>query len=229
MLAMQRMMDSVANNLANASTTGYKRDVLVFNDSFWQAVYGGKNDSLIGAVSAGPDAPYQATSFEVGSMRTTGSPLDIALSQPNQMFAVRAPSGVLYSRNGSFHVDNQGVLVNVDGLPVLDESKNPIQLPPGQVQIEPNGSILSGGQEVAKLGIYEGAFSKAGSNLYSGANVKPVADPDLHWKTLEDSNVNTIESMIEMITLGRSFEMAQKSIQSQDEQTQKLIESLQNR
>lgn len=230
MLAAQRSMDVVANNLANASTTGFKRDVLAFRNSLMQEVQSGEDGLLVvGANGEGPDTPIQRTSFGQGALRTTGGPLDVALTTGEGMFALQTPQGVQYTRNGSFHLNTEGVLVSAEGFPVLDEARNPIQVPEGAVEIMANGEIAAGGLPAGKIGVFTGVFSKQGTNLYAGAGVDPMPEPSMAWKTLEDSNVNPIEAMIEMITLGRTFEMAQKNIQTQDEMAQKLIQSLENR
>lgn len=250
MLSAQRMMDVVANNLANVSTNGFKRDQLGFNDTLIQQLKGGDGE-LVGGIGIGPNQSGEHTSFEPGSIQSTGNALDVAIhrtyrpdpSDPNKqvpedgMFAVQTPNGIRFTRDGAFHLDETGTLVNGEGLAILDVGRNPIQISQGaaDIAISTSGEIsarLPGTNEhvmMGELGVFRGTFVKEGANLFSGSNVAPIESPSVQSKALEGSNVNPIQEMVQMISLGRAFEMAQKSIQSQDELAQKLIQSLQDR
>jgi len=231
MVNSEQWLDTVSNNLANASTTGFKRDGMSFQATLQQVATG----NTVGSISSGTvvASPFSTTN-ELGPMATTGNPLDVAIKTPGAMLAVRDSNGqVSYTRDGSLTLDPERNLVTQSGLKVLDENKNPIQIPVGQISISDTGAITasSGGSttSVGKLGAFTGSFLKAGNNLYSdptGASASPVANPDFAPGTLEGSNVNPVEAMLDLIKIGRSYELQQKSITSEDQLTQKLFSTI---
>lgn len=229
MLAGQKGLDVIANNLANVSTTGFKRDELVFADAYVREMrLAGGRGALIGSLGSGTKLVAEYTIFEEGPINPTGNPLDIAIDSAKGLLAVQTPQGIRYTRDGSLQLDKDRRLVTRDGYPVLDDRNSPIELPEGQIEILADGRVVSAGQEVGRIGLFEGTFNKAGGNLFSGS-ASPVDEVSLKVGALEGSNVNAVEAMIEMIGVNRSFEMAQKSLIQQDELTQRLIQSLQDR
>lgn len=160
-----------------------------------------------------------------GSITQTGNPLDVAIEGPG-MFQVQAPNGVMYTRSGSFKISPTRELTTSDGLAVLDNAGRPIDLAKGEVAIDAEGNVMVDGKATAKLQIYSGSFKKEGANLFSAPDAQPKPDFVLHESSIEGSNVNVIQAMADLIKLGRNFELSQKSIQTQDDMTQKLIQSL---
>ncbi len=229
MLATQKLMDVMANNLANVSTTGFKRDGITFTDALEQEMRSGGNGQVLGTLGTGTTEGKEFTIFDVGPTQITGRPLDMMINEPQGMFAVQTPQGVRYTRDGSFVLDNQRQLVTTDGFPVLDSRQQPITIPEGQVSINETGDISVAGSTVGTVGIYNGSFLKEGGNLYSSPNGAPLAGATMKPEALEGSNVNPIDSMIQMIQVGRSFDLSQKTIQQQDDLTQRLIQSLSTR
>lgn len=232
MIGTQKEMDIISNNLANLSTNGFKRDGIAFSDTMEREIYGngGLGDKL-GTLGAGPTQARQYTVFEIGPITGTGNALDVAINSQDGAFAVQGKDGVIhYTRNGSFALNQDRQLVTKTGLPVLDDSGREISLPEGVVSISTDGTISVGDEEVAKLGVYSGNFNKVGNNLFEvRGEAKQVEKADLRTRALEGSNVNSIEVMVQLISLNRNFEMAQKSIQQQDSLTQRLIQSLQEK
>lgn len=230
MLASQKWLDVVSNNLANVSTNGFKRDELAFADAYVREMRtAGGAGRTIGSLGSGATLVSQYTVFEQGPVTATGNPLDLAITADNALFAVQTPQGTRYTRDGAFALDSERQLVTKQGYPVLDDSGSPISLPEGEFSISASGAILSEGQEVARIGVYSGTFRKAGGSLYEGSNAEAISEPSLSPGAIEGSNVNAVEAMIQMISVNRSFELAQKSITQQDELTQRLISSLQDR
>jgi flagellar basal-body rod protein FlgF len=230
MVAAQRWMDVTANNLANASTNGFKRDGLVFNDAMERelAASGGFGTRL-GSLGVGATPQGEYTVFEGGPVTATGNPLDMAIEGDKGMFAVRTPGGVRYTRDGSFSLNANRELVTKNGHQVLDERLEPITLPAGKLDVSNEGALSIDGKAAGTIGIFEGTFTKEGDNLYSAVSAKKAESGGVRTHAIEGSNVNAVEAMISMITLSRSFELAQKSITQQDELTQRLIQSLQDR
>ena len=227
-MAATRWMDTITNNLANASTTGFKADQVSFSDVFVREVYdNGGAGSYLGSVGTGPVEVGQFTRFDLGAAHQTSNPLDVALGSTQTMFSVKDANGdVRYTRDGSFQLDETRTLVNKTGLKVLDPRGQPITFKEqGEVSIEPDGTIMQGGSQIGKLGIFSGTFKKEGFNLYEAGNITASTDPKVQQGFLEGSNADAVSSMIDFIQVNRLFEMAQKSIQAQDEMTGKLIEN----
>lgn len=236
MAASQRLMDVLAGNLANASTTGFKQDGLAFDDMFRRQILGGAGlGASIGFLGSGSALYEQFTDMSMGSVKRTGNPLDVAFTGQPGMFGVQTPNGVAYTRDGAFAVavgsrPDELALVNKFGLPVLDGSQQPITFKKGEVKIDPSGQISVDGVAGPKIGMFTGNFQKSseGSGIFHSSDATPAdATVTIQQGALEGSNVNPIESMVTMIGIQRAFEMGQKTIQSQDEETQKLFSLLQ--
>ncbi|MBI1755740.1 MAG: flagellar hook-basal body protein [Fimbriimonas ginsengisoli] len=230
MIGAQRWLDVVANNLANVSTVGFKRDALSFADTVERELRaaGGLGQS-IGSIGAGADIDSQYTVMDEGPIESTGRPLDMAVEGPKGMFAVQTPNGLRYTRDGAFTLNAQSQIVDRAGNPVLDNRSLPITLPTGgEPVVSARGEIAVNGASVATLGIFDGAFMKEGENLYSSTNAS-AAEIAVRPRALEGSNVNAVASMIEMIQINRLYELAQRSVTQQDDLTQRLTQSLQNR
>jgi flagellar basal-body rod protein FlgF len=228
MRTSQRWLDMTANNLANVSTSGFKRDGLAFADAMERKVRSG--GVALGSLGSGAKVVEEFTIFEQGQILQTGRNLDVAINQPKGLFAVQmGPGSILYTRDGALAINAQGQLATKDGYPVLDRSLRPIDVRDGQIQISDDGTVMVDEQEAGKLALFGGTFRKAGSGMYTASEAKPIDDISLSPASLEGSNVNAIEEMIGLITIGRTFEMTQKSMQQQDELTQRLIQSLSDR
>lgn len=231
MLTSQRWLDVVANNLSNANTTGFKRDVVAFNDAFVRQLArdGGQGPS-IGSIGSGMTMRSEATIYDKGAIHRTNNPLDMAIETDRGMFAVETPNGVRYTRDGAFHLNAGGEVVTSAGDRLLDDQGRTIAIrDQGAIGVTRHGDLMVGGRQVATVGVYDGNFRKLGSNLYTSTDASPMArdDVDLAPNSLEGSNVNAIHSMTEMIALQRGFEMAQRSVMSEDEAAQRLIQSFQ--
>lgn len=227
-MAATRWMDTISNNLANASTNGFKADEVSFSDVFVKEVYeNGGSGSYLGSVGTGPVEVGEFTRFTLGPTHQTSNPLDLSLGSVQTMFSVQNSVGEKrYTRDGSFQMDENRNLVTRSGLKVLDDQGKAVQLgAKGEIKIAGDGTVMQGGQRVAKLAVYTGTFAKEGVNLCTASNVSQSAAPMIQQGFLEGSNADPVSSMIELIQVNRLFEMAQKSIQSQDEMTGKLIET----
>lgn len=232
MTALQRGMDVTANNLANTSTTGFKRDGLIFQDTLQREMYanGGFGQS-VGKLGAGAQAVEEYTIRENGAINLTNNPLDMAITSPTGMFAIKVGNETKYTRDGAFAIDEQRRLVTKNGYPVLDPSGDEITIPAGAIQVDDGGAISVGGAVIGQVGVFNlnanSAFIKEGENLFSATNgASAVDDSPIAASSLEASNVNAVESMLDMIKIGRLFELSQKNIQGQDELLQRLISSL---
>lgn len=237
MVAAQRAMDVTTNNLANASTVGFKRDALIFQDTLQREMYadGGRGPS-VGKLGSGAQAVEEYSVEDIGVITATHNALDMAINSPEGMFAVKTgPNETRYTRDGAFALDEQRRLVTKSGYPVLDKSGNEITIPQGDLHVDQGGQILVDGNPIAEVGVWvpnaNGKFTKEGDNLFrvTQQGAKALDESPIAAGSLEGSNVNSVESMLDMIKIGRLFELSQKSIQQQDDLLQRLIASLNER
>ena len=219
----------MANNLANVSTTAFKRDGVSFSDALEQEMRSGSTGQSLGTLGVGTTDGKEYTVFEPGPTQITGRPLDMSITSQEGMFAVQTPQGTRYTRDGAFVLNDQRQLVTTDGYPVLDDRQQPITIPEGTLGVNEAGEISVDGSSVGTLGIYKGAYIKEGGNLYSTPNATPLDGATIRPQSLEGSNVNPVEAMVQMIQVGRNFDLSQKTIQQQDDLSQRLIQSLSTR
>lgn len=199
----------IANNLANVNTVGFKRDK-VFHDVLTDAT-----------VSSGVDI-RETTVFDQGSVRETENPLDFALMGEG-FFTVQTEEGIRYTRNGHFKVDPDGMLVTEDGGTVMGET-GPIDAK-GTLAVNEKGDVYQNGALVDKLRIVTFGrpfpLKKAGNSMFSLQDERiaeiPVENPNVQQGIVEESNVNPIEEMVNMMTLYRYFEADQKALRTQDD------------
>lgn len=231
MVTAQQWMDVVSNNLANASTTGYKRDGLSFGDGLVREL--ANNAGLgqrIGSMGSGAVVKGIYTDFSSGLINATGNPLDLAINLPEGAFAVQTKAGLRYTRDGALQINPDRQLVTKSGNIVLNRQLQPITLPQGKVVVSEDGTIKVDDKVIDQVGVFDGVFHKEGGGVFTVENTPTLVDkPQIVAGSLESSNVNTIDEMIAMIRVNRAFELAQRSVQSQDDSTQRLISSLQGR
>jgi flagellar basal body rod protein FlgG len=227
MAASQRWLEITANNLANASTTGFKREAAVFNESLLRSMAeDGGRGRVLGELGSGPLEQATMIVFEAGAITKTGSPLDAAIRGAEGLFAVETDQGVRYTRSGAFAANQAGELATLQGFPVLDAQGQRIRLQPGDASIQADGTVISRGQRAGQIAVFWGSFKRFGEGLYESADAQPMPRADLVPGAIEQSNVNAIEEMVTMIKVNRAFEMAQRSITSHDESTGRLMEIL---
>jgi len=209
-------LDLLANNLANASTSGYKSDrefYSLFNSDY-------SDGGALGNTSTMPLVERKWTDFSQGLLQKTNNPLDLALSG-NGFFAVNGPSGALYTRNGSFQVSSSGVLSTPDGYAVMAQGGGTITLDPSSpVTVTPDGDVQQNGVSVGQLDLVmfpdTTVLAKQGNNYFRNGNasVTPAVatDIEVHQGQLESSNVNTPGSAVQLVGVMRQFETLQKAI-----------------
>ena len=227
-----RRLDVLNNNLANVNTPGFKGQVITAERREFDQTLANK---LV------PTEPYVKTDqqrspgvvnvkthtdFTQGPIQVTGNPLNAALNNANDFFAVNTPDGVQYTRAGNFTLRQDGSLVTPEGLLVLGDGGE-ITTTGGSVQITDNGSVLSDGQLVGRLQVVRFADTSnlervAGSRFaLTGGEAPPaVEDAQMTPAALEMSNVSAIESMVQLISANRGFELYTKSARTIDEMNQ---------
>lgn len=248
--AQQMRMSVISNNLANASTTGFKQGRAQFEDLLYQ------NVRQVGAQSSpstqlpsglmlgtGTRIVSTAKNFTQGNLVQTGNNLDLAIDGRG-FFQITLPSSqTAYTRDGSFHVDSTGQIVNSSGYPI----DPPITLPPGasSVTIDSSGNVnvvvppattptLVGTIQIADF-INPAGLQAIGGNLflYTGSSGSPITGTpgsagmgSISQGFLETSNVNVVEELVDMIETQRAYEMNSKAIATTDQMLQYVNNNL---
>lgn len=247
MNAQQMNLDTVANNLANASTTGFQERRMQFTDLLYEnQVMPGSASSSQTTVSSGLQVglgvrPASAEIIQTqGELQTTGNPLDVAI-QGAGFFQIELPTGEIgYTRAGSFHLDAQGNIVTPDGNPLQPT----ITIPPNatNISIGSDGTVtvtIPGQVQASTAGTIQiatfanpGGLNSVGNNIYlpttaSGdAIVGQAGGSDglgtLQQNSLEQSNVSVVEQFVQMIVAQRSYEANSRVVKAADEMMQQL-------
>jgi flagellar basal-body rod protein FlgG len=233
MSAQNRWQEVIAENLSAASVPGYKKQDVAFS-AFEAGMMPPTGPGAANHYSL-PHATSQ-TDYRQGDIRFTGAPTDMAIDGQG-FFEVQMPDGQsAYTRDGQFHVDNQGQLVTKEGYSVMGQG-GPIRLDraiQGEIHVSPTGEISKGTTPVGKLRIMTFADTSQIATIGGGwfvpadKTVQPqeVANPSVRQKFIEGSNTSTITEMTDLITSMRAFEANQKVIQTQDERMGKTIQEL---
>jgi flagellar basal-body rod protein FlgG len=226
MLAEQTRQDQLANDLANASTPGYKPDRSA-QESFGRMLLQNRaNGQAIGPLDMGARIVTTRTDLAAAPLQETGNDLDIAVDGEG-FLAVATPAGTRYTRDGQLVVDPSGGLATATGFKLLDDRGRPI--PVGNANdlvIGGDGTISRKGKTIARIGLVSLTNPvKQGDTLFTGAAGPRPAQSAIRQGALEGSGVNPASAMVEMITSLRSFQSDQKAIQTIDETLQKGIEA----
>lgn len=250
MITETKRTDTIANNLANANTTGYKRDEVInrefapmlikrINDgkmqndvtSFKGFSVNGNNAPVVGTLGLGAYISEIATDHTQGGFQTTGNPLDLAISGDGY-FAIQTPNGVRYTRDGNFYKSATGQLQNVRGQAVLNQQGQPITIPrtATEITVGAQGEIRADGRMLGRLqfvsfGGDRRAVLKEGNNLYypqEGANPVP-ATGEINQGMLESSNTNVVSEMVNLINNYRVYEAGSKAVTTQDSMLDKSV------
>jgi flagellar basal-body rod protein FlgF len=215
----------VADNLANATTAGFKAQ-----RAFASLLKDMQGDE---ANQIGRRLTGIYTSFLQGPLETTGRNLDLSI-QGEGFFVVQTPSGERYTRAGSFSLSEEGVLTTQSGNPVLGGG-GPITLTGPNLTVAPDGTILVDGEEIdlLRIAVFDDPQSLAREgNMFAAAGAGPrQAEPgetQVLQGALERSNASPIDEMVEMISLHRGFEADQRSIGLQDDSVKSVLERIGN-
>ena len=225
MAAQQQRIDGVSNDLANASTTGYKHVRVGFRDLLYNAQGGSAGPTVL--AGAGAAAGFIGRSQEQGAMQTTGQPLDVAIQGPGFFQVTRPDGSTALTRDGSLRLDALGRLTTQAG----DLLQPAITVPRGttadQLSIGTDGTVRAGtGRALGRIELVNvpapDGLPPLGGNLFaataqSGAATPAGNDTTLRQGMLEGSNVDVGDAMVDMIDAQRSFQLASKAIQMQDQ------------
>lgn len=226
--------DVISNNLANAETVGFKRDLAMFTSRRTEAAETGQRrdtTALLEGLGGGLFALPTHTDFSPAGLDSTGRDYDVAI-EGQGFFQVKQDGETLYTRDGRFARSESNELVMINSqLPVLDEAGAAILLDPakGDFHISESGMVSQDGEEIARLGLVDfddtSALVKRGGNLYEAEGADPVAiAAQVKQGYLEQSGVEVTKQMVDMIKTQRMFEANLNMLQLQDRTLGEMIQ-----
>ena len=242
--AQQQNLDTIANNLANANTNGFKKSQIEFQDLLYTRTRAAGADAGAGTVvptgvEVGNGSRVVATAkiFTQGQLNQTGQNWDMAINGDGFLQVQRADGTYAYTRDGSLKVDNTGHLTTSDGLPVLSGFQ-PVPAGTGTVSIASNGQVTTMGPsgtqtyqiQLTRFANPSGLLS-LGGNTYQESPASGTPETGAPGQngyglivqgSLESSNVNIVQEMVNMIQAQRAYEINSKSVQTSDEMLQKI-------
>lgn len=228
-IALERRLTTIADNMANLNTVGFRSTEIKFDEVLSKT----RNDlnASIAFVSQGND--YLAT--RSGELQQTSNVLDFAV-KGDAWFAIDTPAGMVLTRDGRFTIQETGQLVSVRGYPVLDAGGAPIQLnrAGGPPEVGADGAIMQDGVQVATLGLFtadirEGFIRHDNSGVITVDEPQPVVDnPEVSVLQgyIENSNVNGIGEMTQLIQVNRAFESISSLITESERSMSEAIRTL---
>lgn len=225
-IALQKRLDTIADNVANANTVGFRATEVKFED-----VVASLGDRKVAFVS--PGTTY--LSGKAGGYMQTGNPLDFAV-RGEAWFGIATPAGTVMTRDGRFTMLETGDLVTLEGFPVLDAGGAAIQLNPreGAPEASADGMLRQNGQPVAAIGLFSFTpgenFTRFGnSGLIPSTPPEPLVDQmdvGVVQGFVEQSNVNPVLEMTQLIMVQRSFENASALIRASDQKMGEAVKAI---
>lgn len=225
-MALQRRLDTLANNVANTNTVGFRGDEMSFEE-----LVSPPGTDPVSFVSKGETH----ISTKQGEVTQTGNALDVAV-RGDSWLAIQTPTGVAYTRDGRMQMTKEGVLTTLEGYPILDAGGTPVQLNPNDPPptINKAGTIEQAGNNLGALGLYRMA---KGAKLTRAEGVAVVSDvpptPELDFLNngvlqgyVEKSNVNPILEMTHLITIQRNFEAVSTMLSDTESTLQDTLKTL---
>lgn len=218
-------MQTVANNIANASTDGFRREGVVFSEYVVRT--GPASESLSLANASG-----RSSDMAQGALMQTNGTFDFAIEGPG-FFLVATPDGDQLTRAGAFTPSPDGILVASDGAALLDAGGAPIFLPvtARAVTLGADGTLSADGNPVAQIGLWEPGdpltLARAqGVRFDPQDNVVPVEEAQILQGFLEKSNVDPVSELTRMITVQRAYELGQTFLNREDERVRGAIRTM---
>ena len=219
-------MQIVANNVANMSTTGFRREGVVFTEML-EALPNEGGGIAMAAARARFSDPSQ------GAVKQTGSPMDLAI-QGRGFFMVETPEGNRLTRAGAFAQNTEGEMVNPDGYRLLDVGGAPIFIPPDAavVSVAQDGTVSADGNPLAQVGLFEvvdeNAMTRQYGTLFNPGEAAPLAMENavVLQGFIEGSNVNPVTEMARMIEVQRTYEMGMKFLENEHERIKNVTRTL---
>lgn len=223
-VGLAKELQSVANNIANLSTTGFRREGVIFAEEV-QAL------PVEGGSVAMTEARARYTDSLQGSLEMTNGPLDLAIEGAGY-FTVMTTQGERLTRAGAFTRNADGTVVNMDGYPLLDEGGGEIVIPPEtkKISVAADGTLSVDGEPAAKIGLVQVTdatkMSREGGTRFKAAATEPMENGRILQGFIEQSNVNPIAELSRMIEVQRAYEYGQKLLDREDERIRLVVKTL---
>jgi flagellar basal-body rod protein FlgF len=220
---LMREMGVVANNIANLSTNGFRREGVMFSE-FLLEMDSGPSLSMANGNS-------RVVDLRQAGISQTGGTYDFAI-QGDGFFLIETPDGQQLTRAGSFTPSPNGELVTPDGFRLLDQGGAPVFVPPdaGAVALAQDGTLSVNGMPLARLGLWQpvdpNSLRHQSGTLFSTDNLEPVDSGILLQGYLEDSNVQPVSEIARMIEVQRAYELGQTFLDNEDQRTRGVIQTL---
>ena len=234
--SQSQKVEMLSNNLANAETVGFKRELALLEARDSEAIERGMTDrgtQSLDDIGGGTRMPATATDFSVGTLRQTGMPTDFALESADAFFLAQRGGEKLLTRAGNFRLDAEGRLLTQEGDPVLTSDESPIQLDPTLPwRMQPGGTIEQAGSalEIAMVRPADaGGLRKIGTNYFQSSSRVTAIPPEerqIRNGHIELSGVNPVQEMVELIAASRAYETNIRMIQQHDGMTSSLVSRL---
>ncbi|MEP4249634.1 flagellar hook-basal body complex protein [Tateyamaria sp.] len=219
-----REMQVVANNIANAATTGFRQEGMIFSE-YVSSVRDGPSLSM-------GQGNVRNTSLEQGALTQTGGTFDFAI-EGDGYFLVETPGGERLTRAGSFTVNGEGDLVTQDGHRVLDAGGAPVFIPPdvGPIAVAPDGTVSAGGGLIGQIGLVSPVdpremVRQSGVMFEADEGFEPAENARIMQGFVEASNVDSIGQLARMIEIQRAYEMGQSFLDSEDERVRRAMDAM---
>jgi flagellar basal-body rod protein FlgF len=220
-IALTRQMDVVANNMANINTTGFKAENILFEE-YKMPKARDRDFSYSDQTLSYTEDWATIHDMSAGAINATGNDLDVAL-QGDGFLVVQTPNGERWTKSGALQINNQGILVDQSGFPVMSNG-GPVQFgaDDGSISIGEDGTIdTENGGTKGQLRIVEFAnpqqLARDGSNLYSGSTPIPATATRVVQGAIEKSNVSGVTEMAEMIRVQRAYQSLADLMQKQND------------
>jgi flagellar basal-body rod protein FlgF len=221
----------LANNIANASSPGFKAD----RESFGMYLSSEASDSPPGTTPAVlPVIERQWTDFAQGSLTPTGNSLDLALNGKG-FFVANGATGPIFTRDGNFQISKQGELVTLDGNTIQGQNGKSIPLDSSKaVEISRDGMVRQDGQDISQISVVDfpnpEALAKQGSNYFridvSTAKPAPATNAEIQQGKLEAANSQPAESAVRLVNIMRQFESLQKAMAIGNEMNRQAVQEV---
>lgn len=226
---LMREFSSVANNVANMGTTGFKAEHGVFSEYISRLEAGAGGPDQATSLSMGRLGGH-ATDFSDGGLKPTGGELDMAITGEG-FFQVRTEAGNRLTRAGHFMLNAERLIVDASGNAVLGDGGGEIAIPQeaGNIQVARDGTVSSNGIEYGRVRVFTaapGTLSREGNNLWQGQNIQAVEEPMIASGFLESSNVNPVLEMARMIEVQRHYDAGQSLMDQEDERIRSVAQTV---
>lgn len=229
-MTLRRELDIVANNIANADTTGFKVEQMLVGTEIGQRA---RNHAVRPSASFVLDKGV-GRDFGQAALKQTGRDLDFAIEGEGVFFTITTPTGPAYTRDGSFTMDADGRLSTKNGLAVQTDAGELIVNPEqGPISVGRDGTISQEGQIIGRLSVVRfedlSILEKSGDNLYRNiSNLQPMeaADAAVRQGMLEGSNVNTMIEITNLVEINRAYERITRMIENTNDLSRRAVERL---